>query len=600
MEAIDTSRNEFQERRRHPRYECHIIDSLRQKITNLSVSGARLESARLYRLHEEIPLNFPVSSSNGNEAELQAVAVVTRVSESLGALKHKYGLLFSRLSGHAQKLLDVHLSLEKKRKESHLDHLIFYRLPRTDVTPNGDQFRLDVVLPDSRQVQFDLVNYSESGARISVKTQNFRAQIGTIWDKCNINLNGYPIYSGSVEIRDVKERDAHIEFGIKFRSDVLHLSRINAIKKLDDLAERFNAALSEVNGEGHAPIDFKVAVSDFRSFLEKMKNMMDESENEINTMEEPAECDWLKKQFMDHCAPPMKEKLHALIRRINDSIKGFSQEDHKSQQVYFRQQVSHLTNASVLYKRALQKPLGYAGDYLMMDILCQRFFDGQSLWEKIANYTLTSIPPGAVVRQRVTFILDKIRDKVSSSNGSLTRILNLACGSCEEIVHYIEKRGLDAVEFYLVDQEPRALEFSLRRCTQANVQNSASIPTYFIHHTVKQFLKDPQVPTKYPKMDLIYSVGLFDYLPDLVAVRLLAILYSMLNPSGELWIGNYNVKSEYRFMMDYATDWELIYRNEEDLQRLASQVPSNECPISIQTVGPEDANLFVVLRRKTG
>lgn len=599
MEIVDTSKNEFQERRRHPRYECNIIDSINQKITNISTSGAKLESARTYKLHDEISLSFPLHGNNGSTASVETKAVVTRASEGLGVLKYKYGLIFLTFPEESQKLLEFHLNLERQRKEADLNRLIFYRLPRTDVENEDSNFRLESKFSDGSPHLFELLNYSEFGARISTTETRNSVREGDIWDECRLLFKDHVLYSGSIEVRNKLLRESLVEYGISFLSAPINLVRIEAIRKLDNLTEKLNVVFTEFNGElSPPPENFKIAVSDFRYFLEKMKAIMDEGENEIKKMESQRDADWLNDQMLMKFSEPMKLKLHALIRRLHHSIRNFSPEEHKRQQSYFRAQVSHLTNACALYKRALEKPLGYAGDYLMMDILCRRLYAGNTLWEKVANYALTSIPPGHVVRQRVRNVLEKIKTEVMQRSANVTRILNLACGSCEEVVQYIEEENPSTVEFYLVDQEPRALDFSLRRCLKSKIIRGASVPTYFIHHTVKQFLKDPQAPSKYPKMDIIYSMGLFDYLPDPVAIKLLTVLFSMLKEGGKMWIGNYNVKSEYRFMMDYATDWELIYRSENDLKGLLINLPPNDFSMTIEPVGIEKANLFLVLEKK--
>jgi extracellular factor (EF) 3-hydroxypalmitic acid methyl ester biosynthesis protein len=70
------------------------------------------------------------------------------------------------------------------------------------------------------------------------------------------------------------------------------------------------------------------------------------------------------------------------------------------------------------------------------------------------------------------------------------------------------------------------------------------------------------------KFDLIYSAGLFDYLTDAVAEKLVASMAAMLKPGGKLLIGNFAPSCCGRGYMELFLDWKLIYRNADQLRNL--------------------------------
>ena len=71
-----------------------------------------------------------------------------------------------------------------------------------------------------------------------------------------------------------------------------------------------------------------------------------------------------------------------------------------------------------------------------------------------------------------------------------------------------------------------------------------------------------------PQQDLIYSVGLFDYLTNRRATSLVRRLYEMLAPGGLLIIGNMNeTPLSGLWPLEFITDWTLYYR--DDPQMLA-------------------------------
>jgi hypothetical protein len=71
-------------------------------------------------------------------------------------------------------------------------------------------------------------------------------------------------------------------------------------------------------------------------------------------------------------------------------------------------------------------------------------------------------------------------------------------------------------------------------------------------------------------LDLVYSTGLYDYLPDPVAQRLTSRLYTLLRPGGRMLIGNFEETPNTTWIMDYAVDWPILYRDEAAMYRLAS------------------------------
>ncbi len=72
--------------------------------------------------------------------------------------------------------------------------------------------------------------------------------------------------------------------------------------------------------------------------------------------------------------------------------------------------------------------------------------------------------------------------------------------------------------------------------------------------------------TGLPPQDLVYSVGLLDYLTHNRAKALVKQLFDLLAPGGLLIIGNMNEcpLSNY-WPMEFITDWTLYYRTDADM-----------------------------------
>ena len=74
-------------------------------------------------------------------------------------------------------------------------------------------------------------------------------------------------------------------------------------------------------------------------------------------------------------------------------------------------------------------------------------------------------------------------------------------------------------------------------------------------------------------LDLAYAAGLFDYLADQAAERLIAALLGMLAPGGRLLIANFAPDCYGSGYRDAIMDWALLYRDEAALVRLLDGLP---------------------------
>jgi hypothetical protein len=77
---------------------------------------------------------------------------------------------------------------------------------------------------------------------------------------------------------------------------------------------------------------------------------------------------------------------------------------------------------------------------------------------------------------------------------------------------------------------------------------------------------------KLGRFDLVYSAGLYDYLPKAVAEALTTRLFTMLNPGGRLLIGNFGAGLDETAFMEAVMDWPLIWRTPEAIADFGAQI----------------------------
>src|SRR5262249_34547669 len=120
----------------------------------------------------------------------------------------------------------------------------------------------------------------------------------------------------------------------------------------------------------------------------------------------------------------------------------------------------------------------------------------------------------------------------------------------------------------------------------------------FVRKSVVQLLKGRSkttVPTELNGYDVVYSAGLFDYLPDSVCRQLVGVFYERLAPGGLVIVTNVEPSNPIRHWLSYLLDWHLIYRNAAEMLELCPGFVPRE---NVRVVSdPTGVNVFMEIRR---
>jgi len=441
---------------------------------------------------------------------------------------------------------------------------------------------------EDRYLKVELVNLSEYGARILTDDKINLIHHEQNVSELAITINNENIFNGKVKIKNSQQKEDAIEYGIAFLGQTLKFDQILRLQQETQLKEHFTSFLSKGSYVDRIVPEFKVALSDFRYFLEDMKTALTEEEENIKQLPS-GQRETAQKRLMDFSEQTLKERVHSLIWKMYHVLKLQSKDDYPLYKQYFQKQLLSLTNDSMLFKRSMEKPRGYSGDFVMMDIIYRNQRMGNSLWERLINSALTTIPPGQALVNRIEYLLEQIKSTLPNEKEGSLRLLSVASGPCEEVRRLLCETPHLArpVEFHFIDQDEESLEFAQRNLYAITHSDGSSNATcYFINDKVKNFIKDPDNYKKYPKFDLIYSAGLFDYLPEPVAKQLIDTLYKMLDTNGVLIVGNASMENHFHFFIEFAGEWYLIHRSKEDLLKLVpAEVSQDKVSVDTEDTG---------------
>jgi len=120
----------------------------------------------------------------------------------------------------------------------------------------------------------------------------------------------------------------------------------------------------------------------------------------------------------------------------------------------------------------------------------------------------------------------------------------------------------------------------------------------FIKEDIMNLIKDESTAFLADRQDLIYSIGLIDYLPDRVLKKLIAILYQLLKNNGKLILTHKNREKTFPpIPPDWFCDWKFVPRNKEEVIKLIYTSGISEFSFSVESDDFEYIYYFTLTRR---
>jgi len=174
-------------------------------------------------------------------------------------------------------------------------------------------------------------------------------------------------------------------------------------------------------------------------------------------------------------------------------------------------------------------PKGYPGDYKLLELIYRNMPLSSGIGEILDKIFLRAKLAEAV-RGRLNTMVKLLQNELSARSG--LKILNIACGSCREFINLSKELKESKAHITCVDLDDEALDFAARRAYLLGIDNQVSFRKY----NAIRMVKTERILKEFGKYDLIYSIGLFDYLSDEIVIGLFESLYEILNKQGKLII----------------------------------------------------------------
>lgn len=306
----------------------------------------------------------------------------------------------------------------------------------------------------------------------------------------------------------------------------------------------------------------------------------------------------LQKETAEEVSEEQRARCRAILQRLNDRLQEcLALIDDPRMEEYawgfiFKELFPYFMR-SRFAERAYYKPKGYAGDFLMMEMIYRNQPDGDGKIGGLVDEWCLDTAAARAVRGRRKLLASLLEKQCSTllANDKDVRILNLGCGSNRELFDFLARcNATDRIEAVCMDADAEALDYT-NRCV--NVFRHRSSIRFMQDNVVKWALG--RVRHNFGLMDIIYSAGLTDYLDRRLFQALASRCFEHLKPGGVFIAGNFGPNNPNRAFMDHLLQWKLIYRDEAEIRDTLAATPfGTNVEILAET---QQINLFAVSSR---
>jgi extracellular factor (EF) 3-hydroxypalmitic acid methyl ester biosynthesis protein len=341
---------------------------------------------------------------------------------------------------------------------------------------------------------------------------------------------------------------------------------------------------------------YQLAVNKFSNFLAETSRWIEEAETAIigNAPSEPERAS----RFRQSVERPVAGKLKDLIGLFESEASRVPDEEAPVYKAFARRELHPYMLCAPFPWRSFYKPLGYAGDYEMVNMMLQESSSmGSNTYSRIFHDLTTSVAACLAHRNRITILerlLGEEAERVTDEQRIFT-VLTVACGPAVEIQRFIRNNELvNHSALHLMDFNEETLEYVKKRTSESMAASGHKPAIKFIQKSIDDLLKNIHFESEgfLPTYDMIYCAGLFDYFPDNVCRNLLELYYRWVRPGGLLVATNVHPKNPERYLMEHLLEWYLIYRDEKQLGSLAPK--GSEFDVFADDTG---VNVFLTIRK---
>lgn len=245
-----------------------------------------------------------------------------------------------------------------------------------------------------------------------------------------------------------------------------------------------------------------------------------------------------------------------------------------------------LLDVSWLQHQARFKPRGYAGDFEMFDRFWRRECCEHPLGRLFDRYFQAQAAVEAV-RGRTELLAAAIVERcLACDPGQPFHVASIGCGPAIEVALAAQALQLARpcqLRCTLLDLDSDALAHARQRLAACLAADQVAT----LRENLYRLADKSRAASLLDGVDFLCCSGLFDYLPDEAARKMLAFFRQRLSLGGTLIVGNFAPHNPTRAYMEWLGNWYLLYRTADELANLARSagIPAANFVVSAERLG---------------
>jgi extracellular factor (EF) 3-hydroxypalmitic acid methyl ester biosynthesis protein len=295
----------------------------------------------------------------------------------------------------------------------------------------------------------------------------------------------------------------------------------------------------------------------FSETVPKFTQQLEDFDRRIDADAEPTD---------DALLAEISQAIYASLRDCCDLEAQLEGEDPvviKELQARYRDAIWPWMSKGWCINRSITKPRGYPGDYQMLTAIYDDVPKAKGLGGYLDRFWL-NLTLAKAVFGRMLSLRKFLNEEFATRHGKIA-VLDVACGACREFTEEFSIPSENVVALTCVDNDQEALDYVRDNVASQLPENMA---VDYVRYNALRMTSSEATIRKFGRSDIIYSVGLCDYIPDEYLIPLLQGWRESLTDGGLVYVAFKDTlqydKTEYQWFMD----WYFFQRTEEEFLQL--------------------------------
>ncbi|NUA25810.1 class I SAM-dependent methyltransferase [Cupriavidus basilensis] len=418
------------------------------------------------------------------------------------------------------------------------------------------------------QVRGTIINLQRKALVMEIYNPYSIVQVSEVLSELSVRMGSKNAYLGKAVVMSLVNTGLTAVVSLTLIDEWRELSDLpNEPKSVGREAELF---INDWDARFNIRRDYQIVVNEMRAFLSEVSRWVEQVDLTENL---PKTDGRLREDVFYELATPIMLKVKTYLDRLEGEAEQVDTEIAPVHRTYAQSALHPLLLRAPFVYRTFTKPLGYAGDYEMVNQILNDPQQGPTTYFQIVNTAFLKAAVATAHRNRIALLVDFLSRQADAARaaGRPFRILNVGCGPAFEIQRFVrEYPQPELLSFQLVDFSEETLAY-----TKSSIEGSAAsaghkVSVEMVHQSVHELLKRKITPDDagLREFDAVYCAGLFDYLSDKVCSRLLSYFAARTRPGGQLLVTNVHSDNPEKFGMEHLLEWYLIYRDEARMSML--------------------------------